>query len=409
MIEIQCTSCHTRYRIDELVLPEGTPTFKCSRCGHVFTFEPRKHEAGAAPASPTEPPSASPKRGPQSGFKPRPEASQPRAGATSSKPQDQPPPQAKKPDDEAPAKKEAASAEPHDDDPLSKPFNDDREDNPLGENLSFDFRDDPVDAIEEPLESRDLPDDNDQWQVGDTEPEPPPVKPKPEPEAIRPREPLEEIIPAAAKKSRRTDDVDEFVRPEKAPIYNRGLIRSSRFFMGLFLLVAIGYGLLTFLIHSAPEAATEILSQMPLVGQRFVLPITPAQLVALRNVTSEYQRTKDNRTTLVVAGLAENVGTGPLRVVKIAVRLRDSAQKEVGHKDVYCGDNLSEKMIGEMTPHELDFFQNLAPPKTFRLDPSQTCKFVLAFINPPAGVDRFDISVAEAVPTANQGVDDGGL
>ena len=42
MIEVQCTSCHTRYRIDEQVLPEGLPTFKCSRCGHVFTFDPRK-------------------------------------------------------------------------------------------------------------------------------------------------------------------------------------------------------------------------------------------------------------------------------------------------------------------------------------------------------------------------------
>ncbi|MBF6567425.1 MAG: zinc-ribbon domain-containing protein [Candidatus Binataceae bacterium] len=41
MIEIQCTSCHTRYRIDERVLPEDTPTFKCSRCGHVFAAEPR--------------------------------------------------------------------------------------------------------------------------------------------------------------------------------------------------------------------------------------------------------------------------------------------------------------------------------------------------------------------------------
>src|SRR5215470_6384711 len=42
MIEVQCTSCHTRYRIDEQVLPEGLPTFKCSRCGHVFSHEPRK-------------------------------------------------------------------------------------------------------------------------------------------------------------------------------------------------------------------------------------------------------------------------------------------------------------------------------------------------------------------------------
>src|SRR5712692_5407063 len=39
MIEIQCPSCQTRYRVDERVLPEDNPTFKCSRCGHVFSAE----------------------------------------------------------------------------------------------------------------------------------------------------------------------------------------------------------------------------------------------------------------------------------------------------------------------------------------------------------------------------------
>src|SRR6516162_2984604 len=42
MIEIQCTSCNTLYRIDERILPDETPTFKCSRCGHVFSAEPRQ-------------------------------------------------------------------------------------------------------------------------------------------------------------------------------------------------------------------------------------------------------------------------------------------------------------------------------------------------------------------------------
>ena len=55
MIEIQCTSCHTRYRIDERVLPEDTPTFKCSRCGHVFNADP-----GAAAAKCESRPSAAP-------------------------------------------------------------------------------------------------------------------------------------------------------------------------------------------------------------------------------------------------------------------------------------------------------------------------------------------------------------
>src|SRR5215470_14064647 len=51
MIEIQCTSCNTRYRIDERVLPEETPTFKCSRCGHVFKAEP----VAARPRKPVAP------------------------------------------------------------------------------------------------------------------------------------------------------------------------------------------------------------------------------------------------------------------------------------------------------------------------------------------------------------------
>src|SRR5258705_8516107 len=53
MIEIQCTSCHTRYRIDERVLPDDTPTFKFSRCGHVFNADPipAKHRNPAPTAA----------------------------------------------------------------------------------------------------------------------------------------------------------------------------------------------------------------------------------------------------------------------------------------------------------------------------------------------------------------------
>ncbi len=59
MIEIQCTSCHTRYRIDERVLPDDTPTFKCSRCGHVFNADPvqaKSRKPAPPPAAPPEAP-----------------------------------------------------------------------------------------------------------------------------------------------------------------------------------------------------------------------------------------------------------------------------------------------------------------------------------------------------------------
>src|SRR5215471_96339 len=55
MIEIQCPSCQTRYRIDENVLPQDSPTFKCSRCGHVFSGDPRLSTEPAAAAKPRPP------------------------------------------------------------------------------------------------------------------------------------------------------------------------------------------------------------------------------------------------------------------------------------------------------------------------------------------------------------------
>src|SRR5215469_17435726 len=76
MIEIQCTSCHTRYRIDERVLPDETPTFKCSRCGHVFNAEPvAPRVRKPAPVRPDKPKAPRPQAGQQA----QPDAELPKA------------------------------------------------------------------------------------------------------------------------------------------------------------------------------------------------------------------------------------------------------------------------------------------------------------------------------------------
>jgi predicted Zn finger-like uncharacterized protein len=49
MVEVQCPSCNTRYRIDERILPKQRPTFKCSRCGHVFSSFLRTAQTASAP------------------------------------------------------------------------------------------------------------------------------------------------------------------------------------------------------------------------------------------------------------------------------------------------------------------------------------------------------------------------
>lgn len=193
-------------------------------------------------------------------------------------------------------------------------------------------------------------------------------------------------------------DTDDFIKEEAAsPIYNQGVTHSARFFVLLFLIMGLGFGTMSLAIHNAQAGAADILSRFPMIGDRFTPATMPARLVALRDVRANYEHTRSGQIALVITGTAENVGVRPLHVVQIAVSLRERTRTGSASRAVYCGNSLSAKMVSQMTPHEVEFFQKLDPPKTFSLAPSASCSFVLVFIDPPAGLNRFDISVAQAI------------
>jgi hypothetical protein len=309
----------------------------------------------------------------------------------------------------ATAAPEKVKAKPSTDDLLSKPFRD--EGSPSGENLRFDFNDDRLEhaapAPDEIVHDR----DSGEWQVGESDLETAAAATMAERAQASSTNDARTEEPAAESRTRRNaarpakpskpDDEVEFVDEDAAPIYNRSVAtHSARFFVALFTLVAIGYGAATMLIRSAPATAAEMLNHLPKIGDRFVLPIAPARLVAMRDVHADYLRTKGGHVALVVTGIAENVGGAPLHAVQIAASLRDAAQRPLANRAVYCGNNLSAAMVKQMTPHEVEFFQKLDPPKAFTLDPSAAAPFVIVFIDPPTGVTRFDVSVASAIKSA---------
>jgi len=471
-IEIQCTSCHTRYRIDEQVLPEGTPTFKCSRCGHVFTFEPRAAKrveinpeatraADAAKASERPKPpagldaelrtsrtgSGAVKRYSATGAeiesstaelaikRPPPRAPEPiMRSAPPPRPAPSPAPSpaapiAPPPDDLRAPEPKPASAGPaaslqrrsqSAEDLLSRPlrptFRIEDPDLGEGDNLAFDFRqpaDEPGPFEHGPEADLHQPQAA-QWEVGDPDAaaEPDPLssrRSRAQRRGMRPSMPRFAAAGSRSAKRKDADREDEFPDEENSPVYNRGLTRSARFFVGLFAMVIVGYGLMTLLIRSSPATAADLLSRLPVVGDRFVRPITPARIVALRDVHSGYIHTKGGHTALVISGTAENVGLSPLHAIQIAVNLRDHSRHGLATGAVYCGNNLSPSMVSNMTPHELAFFQKLDPPKTFALEPSSDSPFVIVFIDPPAAVSDFDLTVASAVPADTSPPDNPGV
>ncbi len=394
MIEIQCTSCHTRYRIDERVLPEDTPTFKCSRCGHVFSAEPR---GGMGPAARKESTGSAEK-----GSEPAPRqtsrrVSAPRFAATLNTR-----PSAPAIDPVTPTKP-AETAPPHTSEPpavdLARSFDTPALEEPPhpGENLSFDFDDTPI------LEDRPEPAVNrryDDWQVGD---DPSEIASHRGPiSSPRPPEPEPSIAPGEAGPAENDDAFfnERATIPERPPyVPDHARVHSTGFMLGLFVLVVLAFGASSLLICNAPVASAEFLNNLPGIGGRFAPPIVPARLVAIKDVNASYRTIKGNKT-LVVTGNAINVGSAPLHTVQLAATLIDGARRPLAGGTVFCGNSVASAMIGEMTPRELEFFQRLEPPKHFVLKPLVPTPFTMVFINPPATVSSLSIAVAKAVPAS---------
>jgi predicted Zn finger-like uncharacterized protein len=464
MIEIQCTSCQTRYRIDERILPEDTPTFKCSRCGHVFSAEPRPkppRRAGAegvqpaaaaksAPSSATDAAQAPPPAGAEEPASPPAPPRQPpaaeaaaaapvapaqtprlrQAGGASRRAASQPPTEARTaepPRAAAPSQREELSPVRHDArELLQRRFRDipaDESDKP-GENLAFDFNDemrssDAASDSDSESSSHGYPEDK--WEVGNTE-----IPPAPQPRPKRrlrisdidddlggDSSPTQSIgrTRAGEPASDEPEEPDfDRIRPEEVSAQAHWLeaelrgrsykLHSAGYFIGLFALVILGFGIVTIVIQSAPVASAGLLSGLPIVGEGLEPPISPARRVALAQVQAQYLKLKGNQSALVITGTAENLTAASLGAVQIEAALTGSGPEPLRSQAVYCGNNLSSKMLGEMTPHEIEFFERLDAPKTFTLAPQSSVPFAIVFVAPPAGAAHFQLRIIRADPAA---------
>lgn len=404
MLRIHCPSCQTLYHIDQQQVPEGSPTFKCSRCGHVFTQKVSRHrspEATGEEDSWTAPESTSPRRA----------AAGPPAPNTETA--DEPPATPQAPDagaeadpaahraDEAGAR--APSAAPGPTEELSaKPFGArEREEPAAGDNLSFDFSEEaePVEISGPGAQAEEA--DAENWQVGDAYDDVPPAPP------VKPADLLRRRAEQASRERRKAAMAPETkvsFAPAKASAFprRRGGSHSSSFFVGLFFLVALGFGLASLFMCGAPAASAEFLRGLPSIGRRFARPVSPETLVALKNVNAFYQRIKDGKTALLISGNAINISPSTLGRVRVAVRLATPSNQMLGDQTVYCGNTLAPAMVGQMTAHELDFYQGLAPAADFSLAPDKACPFVVIFIEPPNDARRFQITVADAEPVGGE-------
>lgn len=406
MIDVQCTSCHTRYRIDERVLPEDTPTFKCSRCGHVFSAEPPARKPRLRIA----------RREPKPARERRPARREPAAqqvSAAAEAPSASDPAEESNHNGVAESAPESSAPKSDTDELLNRTFDSGSEAAPSGENLTFDFRDEePTPSLGEDNEPADAAPEmpREEWKVGDDagDAPSPAVAPHTEP-AKSPRAPSVNHATHAARTAAATPvaqprfAVDHSHLPDAVALIERGAVRSSGSFLAMFAVLGILFAVLSLIICGEPVASARALNGIPGVGARFERPILPAMRVALLDVHAEYRTIKDGRRALLITGVARNLSGAPLHTVQIAAGLLDDTERVLAGRATYCGINLSDKMLAEMTPREIDFLQRLEPQKNFVVAPGAESRFLVVFTDPPAGARNLRIAVIKAMPPAQDG------
>jgi hypothetical protein len=306
---------------------------------------------------------------------------------------------------------------PEENHPLDKTFGDREQPADTGESLKFDFtdhRDLTGDAEPGPDLEHDDGDDN-RWEVGET---PPDFESAPAPRrltigdaAAPPRDapthphravaPFKSAPPRFAEPLARSKSAGYelgYLEDDDAEVAAHGKTRASGVFLATFFVVALGFLGASYLICYEPVASARLLSQAPRIGGYFSRPIVPAMLVTLHDVAPAYRVLKGDQRALVVTGTAQNVGGRRLHLVQIAVDLLDGGGRSLTRQGVFCGNELSAKMLGEMTPREIEFSQGLSPQRSFAMEPSGAAPFLMVFINPPAAARQFRISVTQATP-----------
>ncbi len=275
----------------------------------------------------------------------------------------------------------------------------------VGENLEFDFSDDTEPELGPEPADDDAPTALERWSVGDEDLDAPAQQPgfgRGEPDPGFSRGEPAPIGRGTIPRYVGSPPIQRSPLPDEGAYLERAGLYSARSFIGLFFAVASVFAALTGVICVIPSASADLMRRMPVIGPEFVQPTPLENLAGVSDVQSSYQTVKGGHGALVLTGVVHNNSTVPLHTVQIGVRLLDAAQHELAGSTVYCGTTLSPRMIGEMTPHELEFLQKLDPQKTFVLEPGHAAPFLMVFIDPPRNLNHFAVSVSKAQSQSGQ-------
>ena len=377
---VQCPGCRTTYRVSDNAITSPNPTFRCSRCKHIFVTASKNETKSLAKALNTLPATGeqeeenrefsfsfpSQKKGEE---EKRESYGSPEAKNTSF---DQ------KPDEQKPASTEARAGESLFI-PQEKPVIRTTDDSmAAGQDKDTGFE--PTEQCEDSGSIRSSEDrDDGRFVISDesqsiqtqiaahTEPEPNPSPPSQE---------------------------DKTAFPGFEPQVGQPL--STVPYLTLFGCLLLIFSILTFAHQVQPRRIDSFLKRIPWFGAGVFRNSHLRNGITLQSVRPSIQKLMENREVFVVAGVAANHNLTGVRQVRIEGRAYSAEGKEIERQTIAVGNAISEKIIRDMTARDLSILQKLESRKRFEIGPEESANFALVFLKPTKEIKTFSCRVVSA-------------
>jgi len=344
---VQCPGCHTTYRVSDNLITNTNPTFRCSRCKHVFVIAVKP----APPAEEPEPKRPSPQR-----------AAEDQELNFSSPPAEPPQP--------TPQSRKDSVVHPEPDETRKPPP-----------------------ETEEP--STDAPRVADSWSIAS----PPPVKEQPF-TMIAKEEPVP-VAKAPARAPVAREERPQFIAkpaptPESSIDSQLDQPLSTAPYLALCAALFIFFSIAALAYKAQPAPVERLLKQIPWLNSSLFRSNHLRRGITIQAVVTRFQRIQGNKDVFVVSGRAINHNPVKVREVRVEGYTFGADGKIIEQQTTTVGNAISAKIVRDLSKEDITALQKQPPVKRFELPPEESSGFAIVFFKSSGDVKSFSFRVVSA-------------
>ncbi len=168
---------------------------------------------------------------------------------------------------------------------------------------------------------------------------------------------------------------------------------SLRPFLVLLIALALFYGAFSLYLLAHPARTGSLLVRLPLIGRAFVVEQLSPRKINLLNLEGQYQLIRNNKRAFIISGRAVNTALVAAQSIQVEGKIFNEKGKEAGKKTIFCGNEVSIRVVENLSSQGISILQKLVPPKHFSVPPGKSANFLIIFINPPADIKEFSCRV----------------